>query len=75
MCPAVKRWERLVHLEVADRSASLRVDEFQAIRKMCEECKAVHREIFPLQGGNGVYDGVVRECVERWEGFVRRICE
>lgn len=75
--PAVKRWERLVHLELANRSSSTAPLEYLKLRERCNECDAVHREVFPLdrvtEGGEGGYD-VVREVVERWGSFIRRIC-
>ncbi len=87
--PAVKRWERLVHLELADRSSASSPEAYKAVREQCEECDAVHREVFPLsrrardgdRNGHGdeveveveVYEGL-REVVERWGRFIRRIC-
>ncbi len=76
--PAVKRWERLVHLELADRSSSSAPRECLSVREKCKECDAVHREIFPFgrtgQGGERVYEDVISEVVERWGRFIRRIC-
>ena len=80
---AVKRWERLVHLELADRSSNSAKEEYLSVRERCAECDAVHREIFPLaRGGSSalastdrVYVDTVVEVVERWASFVRRICQ
>ncbi|WOO85242.1 uncharacterized protein LOC62_06G008743 [Vanrija pseudolonga] len=75
MVPAVKRWERLVHLELADRSASQRGDEYDELRKPCADCGTIHKEIFPLaDDGISTYEPVVVEVIERWEKFVRQIC-
>lgn len=73
MVPAVKRWERLVHLELADRAANARPDEYDELCVACADCGAVHREIFPLEGDARVYERVVVDAVERWERFVRVI--
>lgn len=71
MVPFVKRWERLVHLELADRAASSRGAEYGTLLAKCADCGAVHKEIFPLAEPNA-YDAVV-QAVERWERFVRLI--
>jgi hypothetical protein len=75
MIPAVKRWERLVHLELADRAAAARPKEYEALCKPCSDCGTVHREIFPLQGDPQVYERTVVDAIERWERFVRAITE
>lgn len=75
MVPAVKRWERLVHLELADRAATAKPKEYDALCVPCADCGAVHREIFPLDGGSRVYEQVVVDAVERWERFVRAIAQ
>ncbi|TXT10900.1 hypothetical protein VHUM_01651 [Vanrija humicola] len=75
MVPAVKRWERLVHLELADRSAAQRGDEYDELRTPCADCGATHKEIFALANdGVSTYEHVVVEVIERWEKFVRQIC-
>jgi hypothetical protein len=80
--PAVKRWERLVHLELSDISFSARPREYALLREKCEDCGTGHREIFALprevaggrnEQGEGVYQVVV-EVVQRWERFVRKVC-
>ncbi|BEI87905.1 uncharacterized protein CcaverHIS019_0106230 [Cutaneotrichosporon cavernicola] len=75
MIPAVKRWERLVHLELADRAAAARPKEYDALCKPCSDCGTVHQEIFPLEGDPQVYEHVVVDAIERWERFVRVITE
>ena len=67
--PAVKRWERLVHLELADRSELRGV-----VGEKCDECDAIHREVFPLARTERVYEDVVVEVIERWGRFIARIC-
>ena len=79
-CPAVKRWERLVHLELADRSASTAPGQYDKLKEKCDDCQVVHREIFPLgrdgsRDGNRMYEEVVVEIINRWESFVRKISE
>ncbi|KAL1410409.1 hypothetical protein Q8F55_004420 [Vanrija albida] len=75
MVPAVKRWERLVHLELSDRSASQRGSDYDAVRQPCADCGTIHKEIFPLaDDGVSTYEEVVVEVIERWEKFVRKIC-
>ncbi|WVQ82557.1 hypothetical protein IAT38_004686 [Cryptococcus sp. DSM 104549] len=74
---AMKRWERLVHLELSDRCASHATSKaaFERVRMKCPDCGTSHKEMFPLMkaGGKGVY-GDVAECVERWGKFIRVIC-
>ncbi|ORY33697.1 hypothetical protein BCR39DRAFT_586319 [Naematelia encephala] len=76
MCPAMKRWERLVHLEMAERSATTRPKEFNRVREKCKSCEKVHREIFPVarlsNDGKEYLNGVV-EIISRWEMFVTTI--
>lgn len=71
MAPFVKRWERLVHLELADRAASARGKEYQTLLGKCTDCDTVHKEIFPLPEPKA-YETVVA-AIERWEKFVRVI--
>jgi hypothetical protein len=72
---AMKRWERLVHLELADLSSSGCPDEWINVRSKCSDCGTVHREIFPIPrtGKDDEYDKVV-EVIARWAGFVDKIC-
>ncbi|ORX36030.1 hypothetical protein BD324DRAFT_651935 [Kockovaella imperatae] len=65
-CRAVKRWEKLVHLELADRSASTAPGKLELVREKCDDCQAVHREIFPL----GTSYETVKDVIRRWERFV-----
>lgn len=76
MVPAVKRWERLVHLELADRAATLRAKQFDDLSKPCTDCGAIHKEIFPLADGGtlAAYESVVVDAIGRWEAFIRLIC-
>ncbi|KAK8866005.1 hypothetical protein IAR55_001156 [Kwoniella newhampshirensis] len=82
-CLAMKRWERLIHLELSDRSVSSSPEcarAFDKVREKCEDCGMGHREIFPLvkspaqSGGRqgDVYELVV-EVICRWEKFVSQI--
>lgn len=71
MAAASKRWERLVHLELADRAAAERPLAFKALEAPCADCGAVHREIFPLPAREG-YAAVV-EVIARWEKFIHTI--
>ncbi|WWD17796.1 hypothetical protein CI109_102238 [Kwoniella shandongensis] len=81
-CPAMKRWERLVHLELSERCASTPESRaaFERVRERCDDCGLGHREIFPLskykdRDGDpkrDVYELVV-EAVCRWERFVNQI--
>lgn len=77
MVPAVKRWERLVHLELADRAAAQKSTEYDAILKPCTDCGAIHREIFPLEDARGLstYEEIVVDAIGRWERFIRVICD
>jgi hypothetical protein len=77
MVPAVKRWERLVHLELADRAAALRAAEYSDLAQPCADCGTIHKEIFPLADGAGLaaYENVVVDAVGRWEAFIRAICD
>jgi hypothetical protein len=77
MVPAVKRWERLVHLELADRAATLRAKEYDALAQPCPDCSATHKEIFSLKDGVGIraYEKTVVDAINRWEGFIRAICD
>jgi len=73
---AMKRWERLVHLELADMSSLECPEEWKNIRAKCGDCGSVHREIFPIlrkRDGNE-YDRVV-EVIGRWAAFVGKICQ
>ncbi|WVQ97268.1 hypothetical protein IAU59_004379 [Kwoniella sp. CBS 9459] len=80
---AMKRWERLVHIELSDRCASHPESQkaFERVREKCVDCGMGHKEIFPLvkidhDGGRvgaasvGVYEDVVVEVVCRWERFI-----
>ncbi|EKD03892.1 hypothetical protein A1Q2_01905 [Trichosporon asahii var. asahii CBS 8904] len=71
MAAASKRWERLVHLELADRAAAERPLAYRSLEGKCADCGAVHREIFPLASSEGY--SVVVEAITRWEKFVRAI--
>lgn len=71
MAAASKRWERLVHLELADRAAAERPLAYRSLEGKCADCGAVHREIFPLASSEGY--AVVVEAITRWEKFVRAI--
>lgn len=71
----MKRWERLIHLELAEISARDREYQFKKLREKCGDCGTCHREIFALpreEGSDaaGSYE-MVREVIERWERFVR----
>lgn len=72
----MKRWERLVHLELADRSSRDCPLEWGTVRDRCSDCGSVHKEIFPVkrQGSQGSEYDVVVEVVGRWAGFVNAIC-
>ena len=83
----MKRWEKLVHLELAELSSASRPAEFQAARQKCSDCGKLHREVFPLPldidvslpgvkpgGGRVAYELVV-ETIGRWERFVREIVD
>lgn len=77
---AMKRWERLVHLELSERCASHPLSEqaYERVRMKCKDCGTVHREIFPLikvhQGHRIAYEQIV-ECVEKWGKFIKVISE
>jgi hypothetical protein len=75
----MKRWERLVHLELADMSSLDCPDEWKDVRAKCGDCGSVHREIFPIlragrDGDGDEYDKVV-EVIARWAAFVDKICQ
>ncbi|WWC66511.1 uncharacterized protein I206_100413 [Kwoniella pini CBS 10737] len=77
---AMKRWERLVHLELADRSASMIESgkAFEEVREKCKDCGLSHREIFPLyKNGKGaqIYETIVVEAIKRWNRFIERITD
>ena len=74
---AVKRWEKLVHLELADLSAKSAPGKLELVREKCTDCQAVHREVFPIGRGGQQHLGYadVKEVICRWERFVRRITE
>ncbi|OCF32801.1 hypothetical protein I317_00873 [Kwoniella heveanensis CBS 569] len=48
---AMKRWERLVHIELSDRCASDPESgrAFDRVREKCRDCGMGHKEIFPLR--------------------------
>jgi len=73
----MKRWERLVHIELADLAAQHAPKEYAGLKEKCVDCGRVHQEIFALGHGPGdsVYEERVKDVVLRWERFVRRICE
>lgn len=54
MCPAVKRWERLVHLELAEISDQV---ELKGVRRRCG-CGRMHREIFAIPHVNPTGQGI-----------------
>lgn len=73
----MKRWERLVHLELSDLSARDCPLEWGRIREKCQDCGSVHKEIFPVKRQTppgAEYDTVV-EVVGRWACFVNAICQ
>ncbi|WVW82419.1 hypothetical protein I302_104429 [Kwoniella bestiolae CBS 10118] len=78
---AMKRWERLVHLELSERSSSGSKESgkaFEEVRKRCDDCGLSHREIFPLYKGQEqeqVYETVIMEVIGRWDRFIRRITD
>lgn len=81
----MKRWERLVHLELSDISSRLCAEAWSTVREKCQDCGTVHREIFPVPRrpngedlrddviGQEAYDLVV-EVILRWAQFILRIC-
>ena len=73
----MKRWERLVHIELADLASQHAPEEYARLKGECVDCGRVHQEIFALGHGTGdsVYEERVKDVVLRWERFVRRICE
>ncbi|EIW72593.1 hypothetical protein TREMEDRAFT_58764 [Tremella mesenterica DSM 1558] len=86
-CPAMKRWEKLVHLELSELSFVSRPKEFEMVREKCNDCGKLHREVFPLPleidvplegikpgGGREAYETVV-EIINRWEKFIREVAE
>lgn len=74
---AMKRWERLVHLELADLSSRDCPVEWMKMRQKCADCGSVHKEIFPIlrNGTDGSEYDVVVEVVGRWAVFVDKICQ
>jgi hypothetical protein len=60
---------------LADRSSSTASEEYLSLKQRCEECDAVHREIFPLGKQDRVYEDMIREVICRWERFIRQICQ
>ncbi|KAL7424776.1 hypothetical protein Q5752_000460 [Cryptotrichosporon argae] len=73
MAPYAKRWERLVHLELADRASAADPAAVRRLGAPCADCGKGHREIFPVCRDGG-YQLVV--CVvERWERYVRTISQ
>jgi hypothetical protein len=72
----MKRWERLVHLELADMSSADGSDEWKGVREKCADCGSVHREIFPIfrAGDEGDEYAKVAEVIGRWAVFVNKIC-
>ncbi|ODO07284.1 hypothetical protein L198_00863 [Cryptococcus wingfieldii CBS 7118] len=74
--PAMKRWERLVHIELAERCAleEASKEAFDRVRLKCADCNSGHKEIFPLlkQDSKSNYY-IVEECVERWGRFIEAI--
>lgn len=73
---AMKRWERLVHLELADMSSADCSDEWKGVREKCADCGSVHKEIFPIfrAGDEGDEHAKVAEVIGRWAVFVNKIC-
>jgi rubredoxin len=68
-----------VHLELADRAMQGAKEDYEGLKGKCRECGVVHREVFPIarcgtDGAERVYEDVVRECICRWERFIRQIC-
>nr|XP_019000437.1 uncharacterized protein I203_06851 [Kwoniella mangroviensis CBS 8507]OCF63898.1 hypothetical protein I203_06851 [Kwoniella mangroviensis CBS 8507] len=78
---AMKRWERLVHLELSERSSSGSRESqtaFEKVREKCKDCGLSHREIFPIyKNGNQdrVYESIVMEVICRWDKFINHITE
>lgn len=71
----MKRWERLVHIELADLASQHAPMEYASLKEKCVDCGRVHQEIFALGNGDKVYEERVKDVVLRWEKFVRKICE
>lgn len=72
---AMKRWERLIHLELADLASRERPVEWESedLKGKCSDCGVVHKEVFPVarsQGGGADCYQVVLEIICRWERFV-----
>lgn len=59
--PCVKRVERLIHLELAEKR----------VLKDCEACGKEHREWFEVEASQEGVRGV-DECVRRWVGWAER---
>ncbi|WWC99796.1 hypothetical protein V866_006704 [Kwoniella sp. B9012] len=78
---AMKRWERLVHLELSERSSSGSRESqkaFEKVREKCKDCGLSHREIFPIYKNGSqdrVYESIVMEVICRWDRFINRITE
>ncbi|WWC86357.1 uncharacterized protein L201_001231 [Kwoniella dendrophila CBS 6074] len=77
---AMKRWERLVHLELSDMSTNLSDESAKAFKKSrenCIDCGLSHKEIFPLPKRQNIqpYENIVVETICRWEKFIRRITD
>lgn len=76
----MKRWERLIHLELADLAARERPMEWESddLKGKCTDCGVVHKEVFPVArtpagGGGGEGEGcyqVVLEVICRWERYI-----
>lgn len=80
---AMKRWERLVHLELSDISSRDCPSEWEKVREKCRDCGTVHKEIFPMRrimqaeagaqrGMAEAYEMVV-EAILRWAEFVSKV--
>lgn len=72
----MKRWERLVHLELADLSSTDCPDEWKGVREKCGDCGSVHKEIFPIArtARDGDEYTKVVQVIGRWAAFVGKIC-
>ncbi|WWC58470.1 uncharacterized protein I303_101013 [Kwoniella dejecticola CBS 10117] len=74
---AMKRWERLVHIELADRCSSMSDSRiaYDKVRERCVDCGLSHREIFPIHRSdkNTKVYGTVVEVINRWNRFIDRI--
>lgn len=73
----MKRWERLVHLELADLSSRDCPIEWARVRQKCTDCGIVHKEIFPVlrAGKHGDEYELVVEVIGRWASFINKICQ